>query len=109
MEKVNKKLQYDALLNLLFKGILPETGLLEKRPAIAGDFNRVRKMCRIYGVDIMQQSIEQFSEALEWQNPPTFSSLSHALNYLQGIAKRNLLNSTTVGDKFDVGDIIQDI
>lgn len=109
MEKVNKKLQYDSLLNLLFKGILPDTGLLDKRPALPPDFNRVRKMCRIYGVEIMQEAIEQFASVFEWQNPPEFPSLSHALNYLQGIAKKRLLESTSVGDNFNVGDIFKDL
>jgi len=109
MEKANKKLQYNALLKLLFEGILPGTGLLDRRPALPADFNRVRRMCKIYGAEIMQDSIEQFAEVLEWQNPPEFKSLSHALNYLQGIAKKNLLASTSVNDNFDVGDIFKDL
>lgn len=109
MEKPNKKLQYNSLLKLLFDSVLPGTGLYAKRQPEPNDFNRVRRMCKSFGVEVMQASIEQFQECLDWDNPPKLETITQALDYLYGIARKTVINSPESSMKIDIEGVIKSL
>ena len=101
--------QYNTVLKQLFEDVLKPNGFYGHRPPEPREFNRVRRMCKTYSPEIMKDSIEKFSEIFEWQDPPEFATVDEALNYLQGIARKTLLTSTTVGDIIKVEDLFKTI
>jgi len=104
---MNLRDQYNEILADLFEKVIPELGFTEFTPS---HYNRVRKMCKIYGVDIMKRAVEQFSLAvLTWSKKPELRNMREILNYFQGIAKKELLNSVDIPDKINVGDIFKNI
>jgi len=106
---MSKRDQYNEVLKQLFEGVLKPQGFYGHRAPEPKEFNRVRRMCKTYGYEIMKESVAAFEEVFSWKTPPSFNNVGEALNYLQGVAKKNLLTSTTVGDKLKVEDLFKTI
>ena len=88
---VSKKQQYDSVLNLFFRTVIPSVKISLQRQPTGPDFNRLRKMCKVFGPETVQSAIMTLQDLSDSENAPEFRTMTDAINYLYGIAKKNVI------------------
>ena len=109
MLTMNKRDEYNLILKRLFEQVMPQIDQIAQNKPCPSEYNRVRRMCKVYGSDIMNTAIKKLEETLSYSNPPQFSSVAQMLGYFNGIAKKELLNNASLPSKITVDDLFKDM